>query len=167
MISIKTNCSLVNPESAEHCCPSHAPVCQCGYHLSKMEDLDVKHTRVALEQCGSPLDNILQRVIANYARIADRLGPVSIAPGGAGSHVTSRQRESFRVIVCSVHSVENLDSICLQRLLPERRLNPAREGMGGDGDSSKVMDSIDGLFEGNAFRNVLFDADCENVSGHA
>src|SRR5205809_7938666 len=94
-----------------------------------MEDLDVKHTRVASEQCGSPLDNVLQGVIANYARIADRLGPVSIAPGSAGSHVTSRQRESFRVIVYSVHSVEDLDSVCLQRLLPERRLNPAREGM--------------------------------------
>ena len=106
-------------------CPSHTPVCQYGYQLSKMEDLDIKHTRVAPEQCGSPLDNVLQWVIANDARIADRLGPVSIAPGGAGSHVSSRQRESFRVIVYSVHSVENLDSICLQRLLPERRLNPA------------------------------------------
>src|SRR5207249_10329440 len=134
---------------------------------SKMEGLDIKNSRLAPELCCSPIDNVLKCVIANYARIADRLGPVSIARGGDGSHVSSRQRESFRVIVYSVHSVEDLDSVCLQRLLPERRLNPAREGMGGDGDSSKVMDSIDGLFEGKAFRNVLFDADCENVSGHA
>src|SRR5438046_7612219 len=97
------------------------------------------------------VDNVLRTVVADYARIADRLGPVSIAPGGAGSHVTSRQRESFRVIVCSVHSVENLDSICLQRLLPESRPNPAREGMRRDGDSAKVVDSIDSLFAGEAF----------------
>src|SRR5207247_10587577 len=104
---------------------------------------------------------------ATVSRRADAPGPGSMAAGGAVSHVSSRERESVRGIVYSVHSVENLVSICLQRLLPERRLNPAREGMGGDGDSSKVMDSIDGLFEGEAFRNVLFDANCENVSGHA
>src|SRR5438046_10452385 len=103
-----------------------------------MEDLDVKHTRVASEQCGSPLDNVLQGVIANYARIADRLGPVSIAPGSAGSHVTSRQRERFRVIVYSVNSVEDLACVCIHRLTTERKLKPPRERLVGERELQMV-----------------------------
>ena len=39
--------------------------------------------------------------------------------------------------------------------------------MGGNSDSSEVMNSINGLLEGEAFRNVLLDTDRENVSSLA
>src|SRR2546428_6270966 len=39
--------------------------------------------------------------------------------------------------------------------------------MGGNRDSSEVMNSIDGLLEGETFRNVLLYTNCENVSSLA